>query len=93
MKLNSSNVIQVTQEGEETTTELVVPHLDLVVVSTRHDERLVEMKVHTAYRAIVFLEAINDSSHAVVPSETTTTATSGSRVSDGHCFSRQKRSP
>jgi len=40
VKVNGANVIQVSCESELTTTRLVVPDLDLVVVSCRHEQRL-----------------------------------------------------
>ena len=40
VKLYSSDVVQVAQQCEQTSPELVVPNFDLVVVSTRDKQRL-----------------------------------------------------
>jgi hypothetical protein len=68
MELNCSNVIQVPQECKETTAELVVPNFDFVVIATGNNQRLMEVKVHTTDRSIVFFEPINDCSYTIVPS-------------------------
>lgn len=68
MKLNGANVVQMSQECEETTAEFVIPHLDFVVVSARDYEGVVEVKVHAADGAVVFFEAVDDGAYAVVPS-------------------------
>ena len=64
-----------TEQSEQTTPELVVPDLDLVVISSRHDERFLQMKVDSPNRTFVLLEPINDGSHTVIP-------TAGRRISD-----------
>jgi hypothetical protein len=48
---DGANVVQVTVERKETAPLLVVPHFDLVVVSTRYKNRLGWMKGDTAYGA------------------------------------------
>ena len=45
-----AHIIQVSSESELASTSLVVPHLDLVVVSCRHKQRLRGMESNTADR-------------------------------------------
>ena len=47
--------------------QLVVPHLDLVVVAARHEEWLMIMEVNAAHGTVVLVEAIDQRLHAVVP--------------------------
>lgn len=51
MKLHSANVVEMTEQREETTTLLVVPDLDLVVVTARHKQRLRRVEAHATHRA------------------------------------------
>ena len=44
LELDRVDVFQVAKEGEKSTLEVVVPHLDLVVVAAGHDKRLVEVE-------------------------------------------------
>ena len=44
LELDRADVFQVAKESEKVTLELVVPHLDLVVVAAGHDKRLVEVE-------------------------------------------------
>ena len=44
LELDRADVFQVAKEGEKSTLEIVVPHLDLVVVAVGHDKRLVEVE-------------------------------------------------
>ena len=67
VKEDSSNVVEVTIECEETSSGLVGPYFDLVVVSSRNEERLCFMEINTADWSIVFLEAVYQGAHPVVP--------------------------
>ena len=67
MELHRTNVIQVTQQGEEASSKFVIPNLDFVIISTSDDERFVEMKVHAANGTIVFFKAVYDGAYTVVP--------------------------
>ena len=74
LELDRADVFQVAKEGEKATLELVVPHLDLVVVAAGHDKRLVEVdggggeeKVHPPHRTVVLLEPVYHGRDAVVP--------------------------
>mmetsp|Transcript_61092 Transcript_61092/g.171174 ORF Transcript_61092/g.171174 Transcript_61092/m.171174 type:complete len:225 (+) Transcript_61092:1764-2438(+) len=67
MELNSSDVIQVSQQCEKTSSELVVPYFDFVIVTAGDNQRLVEVKIHTSNGSFVLFESINHRSNAVVP--------------------------
>jgi len=67
VKEDCADVIQMAVQGEETSARLVRPHLNLVVVTTRHEKWLCLVKVDASYWSIVFFEAVNESSHSVVP--------------------------
>lgn len=67
MEENCSHIIQVAIQCEQTPPGLVVPNLDLVVVTSRHKQGLGWVEVNAANWAIVFFESIDKSSHAVVP--------------------------
>ena len=65
--MDSTNVIQMTKESKETSSEFVIPDFDFVIVSTGTNEWFIEMKVHAADRTFVLFETINDCADAVVP--------------------------
>lgn len=67
MKLNSADVVQVTQQREQAPAQLVIPHFYFVVITSRNNERLAAMKIDTTYRPVVFLKLIEHSAHSVVP--------------------------
>lgn len=67
MELDGANIIQMAQQGKETASQLVIPNLDFVIVATTDNEGFVQMKVHAADGAIVFFEAINHGSNAIIP--------------------------
>jgi hypothetical protein len=52
---------------EQTPPGLVVPDLNLVVVTTRHEQGLSRVEIDSSNGAIVFFKAINESPHAVIP--------------------------
>jgi hypothetical protein len=67
VKLDSSDVIQMSKKSKQTPMQLVVPDLDFVIISSRYEERLRIVKMYTANRSIVLVEAIDESSHPEVP--------------------------
>lgn len=67
VKVHGPNVIQMADQGEDTPSQFVIPHLDLVIVTTRDEERLRAMKIHATNRALVLIEAIDESPHSIVP--------------------------
>ena len=64
---NSANVIQVAVEGKETSSTLIRPDLDLVVISPRYEQWLCLVEVYASDGPIVLLEPVYQGSHAVVP--------------------------
>ena len=67
MKLNGADVIQVTQEGKETAAQLVVPDFDLVVISTRDNQGVGQVKINSTDGSIVLFKSINDSADPIIP--------------------------
>jgi hypothetical protein len=67
VKENGSHVIQMSIERKQTPARLVAPDLDLVVIAAGDEQRLSLVEVNTPNGSIVFFEAINECSHAVVP--------------------------
>jgi hypothetical protein len=55
------------QQGKEAPSELVIPHLDLVVVAPGNQQRLCVVKVDASNGPVVLLETVNDRPDAVVP--------------------------
>jgi hypothetical protein len=56
-----------TIQCEETPPSLVVPDLDLVIITTGDKQGLSRVEIDSSNGAIVFFETINQSSHAVIP--------------------------
>ena len=44
VKLDRPNVVQVIAQSEQATALLIVPNLDLIVITTRHEQRLIGME-------------------------------------------------
>lgn len=51
VELNSTDVVEMAKEGEHTASALVVPHLDLVVISTTHEQGLSVVEANASDRA------------------------------------------
>lgn len=64
---DGADIVEMAIEGEEAATSLKRPDLDLVVITTRHEEGLRLVEVDASYRTIVFFEPINQGAHTVVP--------------------------
>lgn len=67
MEENRSHIIQVAIQCEQAPPGLVVPNLDLVIVTSGHKQGLGWVEVNTANWTIVFFKSVDKSSHAVVP--------------------------
>ena len=67
VKLHRTDVVKVADQVEETSLELIVPHFDLVVVTSRHKQGLRAVKANTAHRSLVLFELVDHDLHAVVP--------------------------
>jgi hypothetical protein len=64
---DGANIVEMAVEGKEAATSLERPDLDLVIITTGHEERLCLVEIDTSYGTIVFFEAVNQGSHAVIP--------------------------
>lgn len=61
------HIIQMPVQRKQTSSRLIAPHLDLVIIPARHEQRLRLMKVDAADRPIMFFKAVNESAHAIIP--------------------------
>lgn len=64
---DGSHIVQMTIQGKHASSRLVVPHLNAVVVSTAHQQRLCGVKVDSSYRTIMLLQPIIDGACLVIP--------------------------
>lgn len=67
MEEYSPHIVKVAVECEQASSALIRPNLDLVVVSSRNEERLCFVKVYASDRTIMFLESVDQCTHAIVP--------------------------
>jgi hypothetical protein len=68
MEFHSPNVVQVPKQGEDASPQLVVPHLDLVIVTARNKQRLRHMEADaTHWTTFMFLELLNHRLQPVIP--------------------------
>ena len=56
MELHGTNVVQVAHQREQAAAQLVIPDLDLVVITARHKQRLRGMKVDATNWTLMLLE-------------------------------------
>jgi hypothetical protein len=64
---NGSDVVKMAAQGEKAAPGLQRPDLDLVIVTSGHEEWLGLVEIDTTNGAIVLLESVDQRSHAVVP--------------------------
>jgi hypothetical protein len=64
---DSSDIVQMSVECKETSPSLVGPDFDLVVVCTRHKERLGLVEVNATNWSIVLFKSVYERSHSVIP--------------------------
>ncbi len=64
---DGTDIVQMPVQGEQTSSGLIRPHFDLVIVSARHEEGLGPVKVDATDWPIMLLKSVNERSHAVVP--------------------------
>jgi hypothetical protein len=62
-----AHIIQVTVQCEQAPPSLVVPDLNLVIITSGHKQGLGRVEINASDRAIMFFESVNESSHTVVP--------------------------
>merc|ERR1719348_2118318 len=53
-----ADVVQVAQQGEDAPALLVVPHLDLVVVTPAHEQRLLLVKVNPSHGPVMLVKLV-----------------------------------
>jgi len=54
MKVSGSNIVEMSIEGKETASSLVIPDLDLVIVTTADEQRLRWVEVYPSYWSFMF---------------------------------------
>ena len=67
VKKYRSYVVQVAIKSKKAASSLIGPDLDLVIIPAGYEERLCLVEVNTPDWAVVFLESIDQRSHAVIP--------------------------
>jgi len=67
VELHSANVIKVPMKCEEAALSLVVPDLNLIIITSGHEERLRGVEVDASDGPVVLVEAVEEGAHAVVP--------------------------
>lgn len=67
MEEHGTNVIKMAVQGEQASSGNVAPHLDLVVITTRHEQWLSLVEIYTSDGAIVFFESFNKGTHTIIP--------------------------
>ena len=61
------DIVQVTAQCEKTSSCLIRPDLDLVVVTSRHEQGLSLVEINTSNGSVVLLKSVDQRAHAVVP--------------------------
>ena len=67
MEERRPNVIQMSQEREETFARLVIPDLDFVIIASTDEQRLSLMEMNASHGSVVFVELVDQRLHAIVP--------------------------
>lgn len=67
MEHSGPDVIQMTQQGEDASSLLVVPNLDLVIVAAGNEQRLLIVETYATHGSVVLVEFVEQSAHPVVP--------------------------
>lgn len=67
MEEDCADVVKMAIEGEQTSSCLVVPDLDLVVIAARNEQRLCLVEVDSSNWAVVLFKSVDQGSHAIVP--------------------------
>lgn len=67
VKENCADIIQMPAQSEETSSSLIRPDLNLVIVTSGNEERLCAVEVNAPDWSIVLFEAVNECSHTVIP--------------------------
>lgn len=64
---DSPHVIQVPVEREETSSCLIGPDFDFVVVSTRDEQGLRPVEIDSTHRSVMLFKPIDKGSHSIIP--------------------------
>ena len=67
MEEHRPHIIQMPIQREQTSTRLIRPHLDLVVISPGHKQRLCLVEVDPSYGTVVLFKAVYERAHPVIP--------------------------
>ena len=62
-----TDIVQMAIEGEEASSTLVRPDFDLVIITTRNEQRLGLVEVNASNGTVMLLKAVNQGSHPVIP--------------------------
>jgi hypothetical protein len=64
---DGADIVEMAIEGKETSSSLIGPYFDLVIVASRDEEGLSLVEIDATDGTVVLFEAINQSSHSVIP--------------------------
>lgn len=67
MEHSGSDVVQVTEQGEDAPSLLVVPHFDFVIIAAGNEQRLLIVKTYTPNGPVVLVELVEQGAHTIVP--------------------------
>lgn len=67
MEEDRSDVVQMPIQREDTPPRLIRPHLDLVIIPPRNEERLGFVEVDASDWSIMLFEAVDKCPHTIVP--------------------------
>mmetsp|Transcript_4441 Transcript_4441/g.16200 ORF Transcript_4441/g.16200 Transcript_4441/m.16200 type:complete len:212 (+) Transcript_4441:5152-5787(+) len=68
VELNSPDVVKMPQQVRlQASSELVIPDLDLVIITTRYKKWLRLMEIHPTHWPLVLFKAIKEGSHTIIP--------------------------
>mmetsp|Transcript_7624 Transcript_7624/g.18433 ORF Transcript_7624/g.18433 Transcript_7624/m.18433 type:complete len:242 (+) Transcript_7624:3479-4204(+) len=67
VELDRANVIEMPQQREKASSQLVIPDLDFVIVTSANDQRFGFVKINSSNRSVVLFESIDDGTNSVIP--------------------------
>ena len=65
MEHSRPDVVKMTQQREDAASLLVIPHFDLIVISSGDKERLLFVEVHTSDGTIVLVKLVKEGAHPI----------------------------
>ena len=63
MEHSGPDVVKMTQQREDAASLLVIPHFDLIVISSGDKKRLLFVKVHASDGTIVLVKLVKEGAH------------------------------